>query len=305
MRLNPIDTLDGITPITRVTLTGTTTTGSAVVTGLTPATSTIAGALGVSGDGIPSYAYVKSIDSATQITLTQPATASGTVELTFDIEPLTLSEAKAHARIELADDDPAAPLNDALIAAFIRSARLSCETLLKSAVLKQQWIMYLDSFPSAGGYYNRAIREVWPSMGSMPSGLGFMPGLVPNSTGVIDLPLPPIISLDSVKYYDFTGTLRTIDPSVYNVSLGMVGRIQPAYSKVWPIARPTIDCVQVTFTAGMAATAAGVPDNIKIAMAMIVSGLYEQREHITEGALVPVPMAVQMLLSATDPGIYA
>ncbi len=305
MRLVPLDTIDGYTALTRVTLTGTTTSGSAVVTGLAPSTSTIFGALGASGTGLPSFCYVKSIDSSNQVTLNQPATASGTVEITFTIEPVSLAEAKAHARVELADDDPAGPMNDALIAGFIRGARMSCETLIKSALIAQRWTLYEDSFPSAGGYYTRAIREVWPSMGSMPSGLGFMPGMVPNSTGVINIPLPPTRSVESVKYYDFAGVLQTVPPSTYNVSLGTNGRIQPAYSKVWPIARPTIDCVEIAFTAGFGPTAASVPDNVKIAICMIVAGLYEQREHIADGSMIAVPQTVQMLLAATDPGIYA
>ena len=306
MRLIPSTTLDGVNANTQVTLTGTLTSGSAIVTGLTPSTATIAGALGVSGSGVPSYTYVKSIDSTTQVTLTQAATASGSVSLVFTLEPITLAEAKAHARIEIADDDTAAPLNNMLVASFIRAARLSVESILKSALLVQQWTLYLDSFPSAGGYYNRAIREAWPSMGAMPSGLGFVPGMVPNSTGVIDIPLPPVRSVDSVKYLDFAGTLQTIDPSTYNVSLqGVSSRVQPQYSKVWPIARPTIDSVQIAFTSGHSLTAAGIPENVKVAIMMMVSGFYENREHITDGSMVPVPETVKLLLAASDPGVYA
>src|SRR3974377_971688 len=100
------------------------------------------------------------------------------------VEPVTLAEAKQHARVEYPDDD-------ALITGMIVAARRMAETRLRSALITQTWNLYLDSFPSAGGYYNRAIREIWPSLGGLPSGLGFYPGLIPNSRGVRDIQLTP------------------------------------------------------------------------------------------------------------------
>ena len=297
MRLIPQTSLNGTSAITRVTTTGTTTSGSATVTGI-PDTAAIVGAVGVSGAGVPSSSWVYSIDSASQITLNQPCTATGSASLTFTLEPITLPEAKAHARIEYPDDD-------AIVAALITAARRYCETNLRSVLLTQTWTLYLDSFPSAGGYYNRAIREIWPSLGGLPSGLGFYPGLIPNSTGVIDIPLPPLQSISSVNYYDFEGNFQTVAPENYNVSLGNVGRIQPQYSQVWPISRPTIDSVQITFVCGQGDTAAVVNDNVKAAIKLLVAGWYEQREHITDGSILAVPATVNWLLSASDPGIYS
>ncbi|MEM3062313.1 MAG: hypothetical protein QW303_02020, partial [Nitrososphaerota archaeon] len=61
---------------------GTTTSGSAVVTGLSQ-TSDLAVGMRVTGTGIPIDTRILSIDSASQITLTNNATASGTTSLTF------------------------------------------------------------------------------------------------------------------------------------------------------------------------------------------------------------------------------
>lgn len=212
-------------------------------------------------------------------------------------EPVALDEAKLHARVLYNDDD-------ALIQGLIVAARRYCETALKSALVTQTWTLMLDSFPSAGGYYNRAIREIWPSMGGVPSGLGFYPGLVPNSTGVIDLPMPPIQSVEGVRYYDFAGVLQTVDPSAYTVSLGTPGRIQPAYSKVWPISRPTIDSVQVTFVSGYG-DATAVPENVKVAIKMLVGHWYENREAVSAVSMASVPLVIDALLGPSDPGIYA
>lgn len=64
------------------TLTGTTTSGSAVVTGIY-STASLSTLFMVTGTGINQDTYISSVDSATQVTLTQAATASGSVSLTF------------------------------------------------------------------------------------------------------------------------------------------------------------------------------------------------------------------------------
>lgn len=215
------------------------------------------------------------------------------------VEPVTLAEAKLHLRVDIADDD-------AMITSLIKAAREFCETELRQALITQQWRLLLDSFPSAGGYYNRAIREIWPSLGGLPSGLGFYPGMVPNSTGVIDVPKPPVQSIDAVRYYDVQGTLQTVPPTTYNTSLGTPGRIQPAYSKVWPIARPTIDAVQIDFTAGYGDTADTVPGVVKPAMLLMVGHWYEHREAVVVGTIAAtLALAVQSLLGTADHGSYA
>lgn len=305
MRLVPLTTLDKQTAITQVVCTGSLTSGSPIVTGLSIDTLNLVGALAVKGTGIPRYTFVNTLDSGTQITLNQSATANGVETLTFTLEPVMLLEAMAQARNELPDGDPAAPLDRFLLASYIRSARLYAEAACRQSMLTQQWVLYLDSFPSAGGYYNRAIRELWPSLGGLPSGLGFYPGLVPNSTGVIDIPGPPLQALNSVQYLDFQGNTRTVSSSAYNVSTGVPGRIQPQFSTVWPISRPTIDSVLITFTAGFGDTADSVPDNIRTGIMMLAAHWYENREAVTpDGGWAEVPMGIHSLFGATDPGIY-
>lgn len=65
-------------------LTGTTTLNSRIVTGISStAAITPATAFAVTGTGMQNAARVATVDSATQVTLTEAATASGTVALTF------------------------------------------------------------------------------------------------------------------------------------------------------------------------------------------------------------------------------
>lgn len=214
------------------------------------------------------------------------------------VEPLTLDEAKLHLRVDFADDDD-------LIASLIVAARRYLESASKQALISQQWRLMLDSFPSAGGYYNRAIREIWPSLGGLPSGLGFYPGLIPNSTGVIDIPKPPLISLDAVSYWDFSNTLQTLATDRYNVSLGTPARIQPAYSKVWPISRPTIDSVQIDFTCGWGTDATAVPDTYKSAMRLLIGAWYMNREAEAGVVTTRLKLGVDALIGADEHGAYA
>lgn len=56
-------------------------------------------------------------------------------------EPVTLAEAKAHARVDVSDDD-------ALITAMITAARHVAEQQLQRALITQTWKLTLDEFPS-------------------------------------------------------------------------------------------------------------------------------------------------------------
>ena len=252
----------------------------------------------VSGAGVPAGATVASVVSATQFTLSATPTVAGPQTLTFGTEPVTTADAQLNAVIENPDDLP-------LVSAYITAARRVVETHLRSALITQTWILFLDSFPSAGGYYNRAIREIWPSLGGLPSGLGFYPGLVPNSTGVINIPLPPLQAINAVQYWDFQNVLQTCSSAAYNISIGTPARIQPQYSTVWPISRPTIDSVQITFTCGYGPLQSNVPMTTQVAMRYLVGTWYRNRESIAETNMMPVPHTFYDLLAADDPGIYA
>jgi hypothetical protein len=65
------------------TLTGTLTSGSPIVTGLSSTTGLAATTWEVTGTGLPANTAILSVDSATQVTLTQDATDSGSESLEF------------------------------------------------------------------------------------------------------------------------------------------------------------------------------------------------------------------------------
>lgn len=268
-----------------VTQTGTLTANSPTVTGLT--TSALVGAVQVAGPGIPAGTFVLSIDSSSQVTLTQEATSSGAASLTFSLQPITLAEAKKQCRLEIPDDD-------ILIASWIDSARLRAEVLLRQTLLATTYNWFMDQFPaSANGYYNRLVRLMGPN-----------PQWLPNGAAILYLPKGPLVSVASVQYYNAQGQYLTVDPSTYFVSTGLGSRVQPLIGFVWPVVRPQIDGVCVQFTAGQA-TAATITENVKSACRLMVAHWYEHREEVGDTQTFPVPNAVDALLSATDPGWYA
>ena len=59
------------------------------------------------------------------------------------VEPVTLSEAKAHLRVDSTDDD-------AYIATLITAAREWVEAYLDRTLVHTQWVMRFDRFPPSG-----------------------------------------------------------------------------------------------------------------------------------------------------------
>lgn len=264
---------------------GTLADGSPTVTGLT--TSSLAGAVWVRGTGIAPGTLVQSVDSASQVTLTAGATATGPQSLTFGLEPITLAEAKLHCRVEYPNDD-------ALIASFIAAARLRAEVLTRHVLVQCTYDLFLDGFPcGGGGYWNRSAREQGPGPGWLPSGGG----------GVIAIPARPLVSVATVKYFDASGTLQTIDPAHYVVSTGLGARIQALPGLAWPITRQSVDSVVIRFVAGVA-TASEVSEAVKSACRLIVAHFYEHREEVSDTETYPVPNAVDALLATADTGVY-
>lgn len=138
---------------------------------------------------------------------------------------------------------------DTLIAALITSARTSAETVTGRALITQTWDYFLDAFPP------------W----------------------FLDVPLPPLQSVTSIKYIDGEGVEQTLPLTGYRVDVASApARIEPAYTEVWPATRNLSNAVSVRFVAGYGG-AESVPEGIKGWILMRISTLYAQREQFSEG----------------------
>jgi uncharacterized phiE125 gp8 family phage protein len=175
------------------------------------------------------------------------------------VEPLTLTEAKEHLRVDHIDDDT-------LIESLIKAARRSAEVFQGRSYLSQTWKLYLDTFPCERYIY---------------------------------LPFPPLQSVSSVTYIDGNGDVQTLATSRYQVDAkSQPGRIVLAPGYSWPATESDrVNAVIITFVAGYGATSASVPENIRHAVRLILGDMYTQRENTIVGSSVnQIPQSAKILL---------
>jgi uncharacterized phiE125 gp8 family phage protein len=138
-------------------------------------------------------------------------------------EPVTASEIKASARIDGAEFDGQIAL---LIAAF----RQQAEHSLGRRLITQTVDLVIDEFPSDSD---------------------------------IDLLLPCVQSVESVKYYDADGVQQTIDPAAYSLDSDST----PCWLLViddWPTTKDAANAVHVRYTVGYGDAPTDVPTNIRL-----------------------------------------
>ena len=186
-------------------------------------------------------------------------------------EPVSLTEAKAHMRIDSADDD-------SLIAALITAARQAAEAHMRRALVSQTWRLSLDRFPVAPQPWWDGLREGAD---------------MPGDGSVIELPRPPLISVTSVTVYDDANNATVAGVSIYYVDADSEpGRVVLRSGQTWPMAGRVAGAVEVLFVAGYGAAGA-VPQAIRQGMLLLIGRLYENRE--AEAAAVALPLGVAAL----------
>jgi hypothetical protein len=210
--------------------------------------------------------------------------------------PIALADAKQHLRVDVTDDD-------ALITLLIDAARLHAENYCRRAFVTQQWDLYLDAFPKQN-YFG-----VLPGYASVDQ---FIPSILQAERGYtirfrggkIELPFPPLQSVDYIKYYDVTGTLQTLDPSLYTVDpASEPGVITPAPDQFWPNTQNVMNAVRIGFTAGYGDPTT-VPAGLKHWLLLRVGSLYENREEVAilnRGKIEDLPFVDGLL----DPYVIA
>lgn len=157
------------------------------------------------------------------------------------VEPVTLSEAKAHCRVDTTADD-------ALIQGYITTAREWVEDYIDRALVTQQLVMKLDAFPAE-------IELPRPPM--IASG---------TATAV------------TITYVTGeAGGTATLSASEYRVDRDSTpGAIRTLYAGSWPSHLIDQNSVTVSWWAGYG-DSASVPQRVKSAILMCVHELYEKR----------------------------
>lgn len=183
----------------------------------------------------------------------------------------TVAAATADFGVSIVTSEPTSA-EDTMIDTLIKTARRYVETILNRALITQTWDLWLDRFPSQP---------------------------------YIDMPLPPLVSITSIKYYDTSNTeyLFPLAPAAAGTAyyvdvISHPGRVGLVYGVSWPsMTLRDYNGVDITYVCGYGATAATVPEEIKQAILLLIGHLYEHREETTDKALSHVPMAFDALLS--------
>jgi uncharacterized phiE125 gp8 family phage protein len=178
-------------------------------------------------------------------------------------EPVSLDEAKAHLRLD-------GTAEDALIGALISAARLHVEAATGRALCTQVWEEQFDAFP--------------------------------EDTAFVELPKPPLSSVQQVAWLDATGAMQqalladfqTIAPVGPFAQPGSVG---PKSGKSWPtgLSEQPLSA-RIRFVAGYG-DAASVPAPLKAALLLVLGDLYQNREAQIVGSTVSDNATVKSLLA--------
>lgn len=175
------------------------------------------------------------------------------------VEPITLTEAKAHMRIDSTADDT-------YITALITAVRIVTENLTGRSLVTTTWDYFMSDFPCENEILLRR---------------------------------PKLQSVTSLKYKDTDGTETTWDTSNYIVDIKSdPGKIVLAYGITWPtIELYPSNPITIQYVSGYG-LAVSVPQPLKNAMFFLVAHLYENREPVNIGNIVnKIPMTYDFLIS--------
>lgn len=166
--------------------------------------------------------------------------------------------AEAKAHLEYADSD-----RDSYITALCAAATEMLDGphgMIGKAVGEQVWTMALRNVPS----------------------------------GEIPIPIFPVKALESVTYYDADNVSQTINVNQFRlVANEDYAYLEPVSGFTWPSLYDRADAVTFTLQLGMAE----VPVGIKQAALLMVANWFENREAVSDKAMMPVPFAIESLIN--------
>jgi uncharacterized phiE125 gp8 family phage protein len=173
--------------------------------------------------------------------------------LTITANQEPLTLYEAKAHLRAADCDD----EDSLIAALIATARQALEDRLQRALVTSNWRLSLPAFSEA-----------------------------------LELPMPPVVSVQALRYWDATGVLQTLPPSAYLLdAVAEPAKLVPAPGTAWPATQERPNAVEVDYTTGYAQ----LPAPLRQWMLLAIGDLYARRERSSEKPAVPQDFADGLL----------
>lgn len=122
--------------------------------------------------------------------------------------------------------------------------------------------------------------------------------------GRVDLPFPPLVSVESVTYVDTAGVSRTMDPASYLVDVDRGDALRlAAGTYAWPDVRDG-GPVRVRYIAGYEPVS--IPRALVAAILLVLGHLYFNRESVITGTIATeLPLGVDALTARWRAGRMA
>jgi uncharacterized phiE125 gp8 family phage protein len=193
-----------------------------------------------------------------------------------DVEPITLADLRLHLGIvpyEVDSNGAGDHPHDAMIMAMLAAARTHAEEFTGRSIALKTYELRLDGWPE---------------------------------DTEVELPMPPLVSIESVKYIDADEVEQTISATDYVIDTyePTAGWLLPASGTTWPTPLAVVNCVRIRYRAGYQVPepdsspedAPDLPGAIRAALLLLVGHFYENREAVSSKALTEVPLAVTALL---------
>lgn len=175
---------------------------------------------------------------------------------------LTVVDAKAHLRVDHSDDD-------SYITGLIDVAA--------------------DVLDGNTGEIGKAlVTQTWTWTG-------------PRPFGDFHLPVEPVQSITSIKYYDADNVQQTLTLSDYMLD---DDQLKPKRGVSWPVAYDRDDAYEIVFVAGYG-DASDVPAGIIHAAKLILSHYYETREDALDMPKTEIPRSARHLIDRHKSGWIA
>ena len=180
-------------------------------------------------------------------------------------QPITLEEARDHLRL-VASGSPLSHPDDATVEAYIKAATGYAEDRTNKVFAQREFTLKRASFQR-----------------------------------VMELPVFPVLSVDTISYVDGDGTTQAMDASNFQTVIDRT----PAFivlEDVPSVDDKTFNAVTITVTVGIESDnsppdADKIPEQVKQAIKLMVGHFYENREAVNIGNITAtVPFATDALL---------
>jgi uncharacterized phiE125 gp8 family phage protein len=210
------------------------------------------------------------------------------------LEPVSVDEAMDYLRQDDATDEP-------IVKGLLKAGRELIESTYDLTFTTTTWQMTMDRFPrySSSSVWQYNSDAIWQQRLPVTQ----LSGQWYPDRASIRVVRPPLVSVQSITFFDTTGAQQTVDPKIYNVDITTPrGRIAPAFGQIWPIVQMRLESVVVTYIAGYGDGPGQVPEVLRLALKALALSWYENRGDQPE--VKAIPDIVQRLILSVWDGEY-